>query len=228
MNTCKHCNKPLSGYQKLFCSRSCSAKINNLSRAPRTIESKLKTSTTIKKLIMEGSFTPSINFKPVNRISEFPFTRLYGTYQCHYCNNIFWRLQCDQKCCSIECRDTIRSQNKCRKTHIKYFSNFDAKQVDLQSTWELKIAQWLDDNNIRWSRPSKRITWFSQSLQKNKTYLPDFYIVDYDYFIDVKNPIKIEQDKIKLNELKSIIPLFVGNIEDTINFVERLAGLEPA
>ena len=177
---------------------------------------------------MEGSFTPSINLKPVNRISEFPFTRLYGTYQCHNCNNIFWRLQCDQKCCSIECRDTIRSQNKCKKTHIKYFSNFDAKQVDLQSTWELKIAQWLDDNSIRWSRPTKRITWFSQSLQKNKTYLPDFYIVDYDYFIDVKNPIKIEQDKIKLNELKSIIPLFVGNIEETTNFVERLAGLEPA
>ena len=92
----------------------------------------------------------------------------------------------------------------------------------------MKIAQWLDDNSIRWSRPTKRITWFSQSLQKNKTYLPDFYIVDYDYFIDVKNPIKIEQDKIKLNELKSIISLFVGNIEETTNFVERLAGLEPA
>jgi hypothetical protein len=219
MKICPKCNQDhkKSG---IYCSRKCA------NSRKFSAESRLKTSTTIKKLIKDGEFTPSP--KPVNRISEFPFTRLYGTYQCHHCDNIFWRLRNDQKCCSIECRDNIRSQNKCRKTHIKYFSNFDAKEVDLQSTWELKVAQWLDNNNIRWSRPSKRISWFSQSLQKNKTYLPDFYVVDHDYFIDVKNPIKMEQDKIKLNELRSIIPLFVGNIDDTITFVERLAGLEPA
>ena len=39
--------------------------------------------------------------------------------------------------------------------------------------------------------------------------------------------IKILQDKTKLEQLQRIIPLMVGNIEETKQFVVRLAGLEP-
>jgi hypothetical protein len=189
---------------------------------PRTVDSKSKVSNTLRRLVADGILNPGQYLPEV-----LPFTRLYGAYQCHACSSTFWQLTRDQKCCSIECRDNIRSQNKCRKTHIEYFSKFDNINVDLQSTWELTVAKWLDANSIAWSRPTKRVKWFCQTAQKTRTYLPDFYIVDHSYFIDVKNPIKVEQDKIKLATLKSIIPLFVGNIEETIEFVARLAGLEP-
>jgi len=47
-------------------------------------------------------------------------------------------------------------------------------------------------------------------------------------FLDVKNPIKMAEDADKISQLIKIIPLFVGNIEQVIGFVERQTGLEPA
>ena len=220
MKICPKCN---SAHIKLgiYCSRKC-ANSRNFSAA-----SKLKTSATLKEKYITGELVPPTPPSPIMRISEYPYTRLYGLYKCHHCNTTFWKLQHQQKCCSIECRDSIRSLNKCRKNHISYFSRYDNKIVDLQSTWELKIAEWLDSNNIIWSRPSKRIKWQCPTTNLYKTYLPDFYLVMHEQYLDVKNPIKMLQDNIKLEQIKSVIPLMVGNIEETKQFVVRLAGLEP-
>ena len=227
MNSCKHCFKliPLGTYKKVFCSRSCSASFNNKNRKPRSVESREKTAASIKKLIAEGKL--SSNLIPVNRISEFPFTRLYGLHSCNSCGESFWKTKSYQKCCSVECRDNIRSQNKCRKTHIRYFSLYDQKYVDLQSTWELEVAVWLDTNNVIWSRPSKRLTWNASNNTK-RTYLPDFYLVKHEMFLDVKNPIKIEEDKLKISIIKTLIPLEVGNIQHIKTIVAGLEGFEPS
>ena len=206
-----------------FCSNSCSAKFNNSKRPPRSDESKQKTSATMKSLIKSGSI-----LKPVPPLNyQYPYTKLYGTYHCHFCNKSFWQKAEGQKCCSIECRDSIRSQNKCKKTHIKYFNKFSNTEVDLQSTWELTIAKWLDSNNIEWFRPNKRIKWIN-SEGKNKTYLPDFYLPKYESYLDVKNPIKMIQDSEKIDKIKQIINIHVGDIIQIKSSVERLAGLEPA
>lgn len=230
METCKQCgdNFPTTSYKKIFCSSSCAATHNNKKRKPRSAESKKRTSDTMKQLAKEGKIKPTPIRNAPNRISEFPFTRLYGSHKCNHCHKDFWQLKPKQKCCSTECRDNIRSQNKCRKTQIPYFSKFDNQYVNLQSTWELKIAKWLDDNGIAWSRPTKRIKWYCQQTNKYRTYLPDFFLVDHCYFIDVKNPVKAEADKEKLLTIQSIIPLYVGDITCCIKYMERLAGLEPA
>ena len=178
----------------------------------------------MKKLIAAGSFVPV----PPSRKYLYPFTKLYGTYNCHSCNKLFWRLKYDQKCCSVECRDNIRSQNKCKKTQLPYFNIHENKFVNLQSTWEVKIAAWLDANNIVWNRPTDRVKWYDTTLQKNRTYLPDFYLMSYSIYLDVKNPIKQAEDADKILQLKSIIPLYVGDIEYIKRTVARLAGFEPA
>lgn len=226
MYTCNHCNKKFQNkpFNKLYCSRSCSTTTGNLLRPPRSVESKLKTSKTISKLISEGKYIGTHGPK----IYVALHTKLFGLYNCHHCDIQFWRLIPKQKCCSISCRDSIRSQNKCRKTQILYFNKADNKNIILQSTWELKIAEWLDTNNIIWERPSKRFKWYDPLLCKSRTYLPDFYLPDFNYYLDVKNPIKIKEDKIKLSILCSQFSLFVGNIPETIKFVERLTGLDPA
>lgn len=219
----KQCPKCKTEHSKpgTFCSRTCA------NSRKFSAESKSKTSDTLKKKYSTGELVLPIPPAPIMRISEYPYTRLYGSYKCHHCHTTFWKLQSQQKCCSIECRDSIRSQNKCKKTHIPYFNKYKNIVVDLQSTWELKIAKWLDINNIVWSRPSKRIKWQCPITNLFKTYLPDFYLVDYDQYLDVKNPIKVLQDHIKLEQIKKIIPLMVGDIIQTKQFVVRLAGLEP-
>lgn len=223
MNTCKKCNTIITRNRK-FCSQSCAASYNNANREPRTVESKRKVSETLKSLIHSGAIkkpTPPNTKKP-------PYTKLYGLYRCNSCGESFWQRRYLQKCCSIECRDNIRSKNKCVKTQIKFFNIFENSEVILQSNWELVIAKWLTAENIAWHRPKKRIKWFDTTLQKSRTYLPDFYLTKFNYFLDVKNPIKMEQDKDKISQLVKIIPLFVGNIDQVKLFVERQTGLEPA
>ena len=50
----------------------------------------------------------------------------------------------------------------------------------------------------------------------------------YDFYLDVKNPIKMEEDKDKLKILIAAMPLYVGDILYIKESVVRLAGLEPA
>lgn len=226
MNTCKQCGIeiPQTYYKKIFCSKSCAAIFNNTGRI-RSAESKLIVSITMKNLINSGIIPKPSYPKKEKRGNH---TKLYGYCQCNSCNNYFWQTSYRQRCCSKQCRDNICSQNKCRKTHIPYFNIYSNKQIDLQSSWELEIAIWFDENNIKWSRPTTRFKWFNTLDSKTKTYLPDFFLVDYNVYLDVKNPIKIQQDEYKLNQLKKIIPLTVGNIEEIKQYVACLAGLEPA
>jgi hypothetical protein len=223
MNSCKQCQKEIQ--RNIFCSSSCAAIYNNTRRSPRTKESREKTSIAIKEGIKNGFIQKPI--PPTRPKIKHTYTRLYGRYKCHSCHTDFWKIKWNQKCCSKECRDTICSQNKCRKTHIKYWSKQDQKLVDLQSSWELTVAEWLDANDIIWSRPNKRLKWTCKDSGKIKTYLPDFYILKISYYIDVKNPIKIIKDADKLSQISNIIPLYVGNIEECKNFVAQLVGLEP-
>lgn len=48
---CLVCGKLLTGYQRKFCSRSCSASHNNMNRTPRTEESKLRTALSVCKTL---------------------------------------------------------------------------------------------------------------------------------------------------------------------------------
>jgi hypothetical protein len=208
----------------IFCSKNCSAKYTNA----RKDWSKIKTgppSKTIKK-----SRKPLIiKYTKINGI------KTYGEYICHSCNNSFLRLKYQVKCCSIECRDNIRSKNKCLKRRLPYFNKNDNLTIELQSNWEIIIAEWLDLNNIRWSQPSNRFSWYDVILNKNRTYLPDFYLIDYNCYLDVKNPIKQKQDESKISQLIKMLPLYVGDIEYIKNMVKNMVknlalqtGVEPA
>jgi len=80
--------------------------------------------------------------------------------------------------------------------------------VYLQSSYELRYADWLDKNNIKWNREGV----FQYSLNgKAKKYYPDFYLVEKDLYVDTKNEylIKIDKEKItavrKQNEINLLI-----------------------
>jgi len=64
-------------------------------------------------------------------------------------------------------------------------------------------------------------------LNRRRTYLPDFFLTDYNFYLDVKNPFNQKKDADKIRQLVRQFPLFVGNIEEVQQFVARLVGIEP-
>lgn len=70
------------------------------------------------------------------------------------------------------------------------------KKVCLQSSYELEFSRKLDELSIRWVRPS-----FLR--YDNKKYFPDFYLVDYDVYIDTKNDFLIRKDATKISAVNA-------------------------
>lgn len=65
-------------------------------------------------------------------------------------------------------------------------------EVTLQSSYELDCSRILNALNIRWIRP--------KSLKyDNKRYFADFYLVDFDIYLDPKNDYLAKQDKQKID-----------------------------
>jgi len=60
----------------------------------------------------------------------------------------------------------------------------DGSKVWMRSSWEIKLAKYLDQNNIEWLYEPK--TFPINYGNKKGTYSPDFFLVKEKYFIEVK------------------------------------------
>lgn len=123
-----------------------------------------------------------------------------------------------RKCCSDICR--AKSRGGYRRSKI-----FLYKGIKLQSSFELQVAKELDFYNIKWIRPKA----FIYNYIKIRKYTPDFYLPDYDVYLDPKNdflatninPLTGINDlqKLKLVEEQNniiIIPLLKNQLNWTI------------
>lgn len=68
------------------------------------------------------------------------------------------------------------------------------KEVVLQSTYELRCSEILNSLKIKWIRP-KHLPYDS------KKYFPDFYLTEYDIYLDPKNAFKAKQDQDKIQKV---------------------------
>ncbi len=88
----------------------------------------------------------------------------------------------------------------------------------LDSSWELELAKRLDHLGIKWNRPNP-IKWTDKNgLVRN--YFPDFYLPDYDLYLDPKNPeaMRVQSEKIKiLNNTYSNI-IWISTLEECKTF----------
>ena len=77
-------------------------------------------------------------------------------------------------------------------------STVEYKGVLLDSTWELELAKRLDRIDIKWIRPDP-IVWID-GQGKSHHYFPDFYLPEYDLFLDPKNPqaVRVQQKKLDI------------------------------
>lgn len=116
---------------------------------------------------------------------------------------------CGNKDCIIQLGVGVRDYPNGNKKLTWFYNKFEDKNVLLESSWEVRIANFLTDKNIKWIRP-KFIKW-QDSIGKTRRYFPDFYLVDYDIYLDPKNPYCLKRDEEKLNEVQKKIKLIFGN-----------------
>lgn len=92
-----------------------------------------------------------------------------------------------------------------RTKNIKY------KEFILKGNWELNFAKYLDINNIKWTNIVKGIEYeWNDSIH---LYFPDFYLIDYDVFIEIKG-FERERDYCKWKSLKNLIIIRKKEIEE--------------
>lgn len=99
----------------------------------------------------------------------------------------------------------------------EYIKN-DGTIVHLDSSWEEALAIRLDELGVNWSRP-KPIQWIDENGVKHN-YFPDFYLPDFDLYIDPKGPyaFKAQINKIKCltEQVKNLI--IITSFEECKNY----------
>lgn len=104
------------------------------------------------------------------------------------------------------------NHRRLRKGMVEY------KGILLDSSWELALAVRLDELKIEWERPSP-IKWKDKDKHTHN-YFPDFYLKEYDLYIDPKNPAAFIAQKEKIQILQETVPnlIFLRTLEDCKNF----------
>lgn len=158
---CKCCSKvlPYANRKNKFCSTSCSAKFNNA-----------------KKDYSKIKLGPSKGFTPTNYI---PYTKVK---QCSICGKYHNRQgkTCSSICFSQQVSNSVRGKTGGNRDLNLPGVDCNGKPFYYDSGWEVTLAQSLSENNVHWTRPTKFI------LSDGRSYTPDFYIPEYDIYIDPK------------------------------------------
>lgn len=71
--------------------------------------------------------------------------------------------------------------------------------ITLDSSWELTLAKRLDSLDIKWNRPDP-LRWTDDNGDEHH-YFPDFYLPDYNLYLDPKNPEAVRKQKRKIEIL---------------------------
>ena len=192
---CKKCQIPIRYEKKsnTFCSSSCSASYYTKGR---------KLTNTHKENIRKGVLNIPLNIRN-------PLTERYTNItfdECIICETIItncekrFRKTCSDKCLSVYKSNLAKSLpmfhgNKNR--HAAWYESPIAGRVFLESSWERKLANEFDILGINWGRPKDPFIWFDQN-QKRRRYYPDFYLKDFDTYLDPKNICLYKRDTEKL------------------------------
>lgn len=144
---------------------------------------------------------------------------LYNS-ECVSCGTSFKTKTGSRKTCSVECHHN-RLSDKCGgETNYK---KFQYKEIWMDSSWEVDLAKWFDENQIEWIRDKKiNFVWIDTN-QVSHRYYPDFYLPKYNVYIDPKNKFLQKKDKEKLDYVREHgkVTLLTGLIEDIKQELER-------
>ncbi len=95
----------------------------------------------------------------------------------------------------------------------------------MDSSWEVELARWMDVEGIKWDRSKKHhMFWWTDSNGNKRRYYPDFYLPDYNVYLDPKNKYRMGLDKSKMAAVikENGIKLFWGLLENVKKEVDIL------
>jgi hypothetical protein len=116
---------------------------------------------------------------------------------------------------AIRYPDSYSCNNVCGRT--KLYDTIDSlgRKTKVNGGWERTLSEYLTENNINWTNKIDE-EFYYEWAGKIRRYYPDFYLLDYDFYIEVKG---YERDRdlekwkckvgekllvIKANEIKQI------------------------
>lgn len=226
---CLCCGLPIEYKKKntsKFCSKSCAATYNNTGRV-HTTNTKRKIAESVSETLKDAVYSKKRHgMAPLKSWAWLGRYCVLHEITCAVCGckKLVRARQKYRKTCSPECKMTASIANRTyqngKKKLIKYYNKWIDKEVNLESSWELTIAEMLDKKDIEWYRP-KAMKWID-ATGKNRLYYCDFYLPKYDTYLDPKNPYCMELDADKLKWFESRINLIAGDIALIQMVVENL------
>jgi len=212
---CLACKKQFSYEQSIeqtrkYCSHTCAALTSNKNRNwKHTEESKAKTS------------LASIRAHQLRKLAGKKYVRRCGQSKIQYrncmqCNNLFTvrghTPNAGRKTCSDHCYQELRSSVTSKKFQQLKVHDSEGRLCTLQSSWEIDIFNLLVEGNIHWTRP-KAVIWIN-SLGKRRKYYSDFYLTDYNLYLDPKNSTLCRTfDKEKMEAVSKTINVIWGELD---------------
>jgi len=205
---CSECNKIFETSKakksKKFCSKICA---NNYSR--RFVDYS-KVSKTLKNSWSSGKITK----KKKNIIIS----------NCQICNQT---ILTTRKTCSKECylkllsKQTRENVNCGGETNYK---KYEYKNISMDSSWEVELAKFLDSKSIEWKRSKKMMFFWTDLKNEKRRYYPDFYLPQYDLYLDPKNKFLIPRDRYKINKVieENNIKIIWGLLEDILKELNKI------
>ena len=84
--------------------------------------------------------------------------------------------------------------------------------VLMDSSWEVKLAEWLDGQSIAWERPNPL------PYGEGRNYFPDFYLPEFDIYLDPKNDylVKVDSDKVHQASKENNVEILILSKQDLI------------
>lgn len=177
----------------------------------------------------QSKVNPEIHKQASKKEKIFPIMK---TFVCCVCNasflkkvnnNIHIKKTCSDKCLSLLISKNSRNNPNCGGK--LGYRRFPYKGIKMDSRWEVAVAKWMDDVGIKWDRNRKRhmFKWIDEFGNERK-YFPDFYLPQYNIYLDPKNDYYLQRDIPKLKYVinKYGIKLLYGNVDDIKSHLYKL------
>jgi len=227
---CLNCDKPIPYKKKTenkFCNNNCAATYNN-KRRKLSEETKRKTSETLKRKYATGEIKQKNKLSKKEKEKRKNYSKI-GIKECVVCKKKFVvkipkrkSINQTRKTCSEKCKIKLIMKDRTYQNGSRkpvWYNNPWQGKVLLESSWEVKIADLLTNNNIKWIRPEP-ISWIDKK-GKERQYFSDFYIEDKDIYLDPKNPYCMERDKDKMEKVCKKVSIIYGDLKIVEDYVRN-------
>lgn len=88
----------------------------------------------------------------------------------------------------------------------KHSKKFIYNNINFWNTWEVKVAKWLDEQEIEWEYESKNCLF---SLPNGHTYIIDFYLPKLNKYIEVKGQWQKNNSIYKYTEASKVLDMCI-------------------